>query len=81
MQKRKIKYTDERIGKVKIVADFLPNPDELVLKEETVKITLSITKDSLDFFKKEGQLHHTSYQKLIRALLARYAQHYQKVAH
>ncbi len=56
MKKHKIKYTDEPIGKVKIVADFLPKPSELVLKEETVKITLSLTKESLDFFKKEDTL-------------------------
>lgn len=36
MKHRKVKYTNESIGKVKSVADFLPPPDELVLKEETV---------------------------------------------
>lgn len=76
MKKRKIKYTNEPIGKVKIVSDFLPSPDQLVLKEETVKITLSVTKESLDFFKKEANLHHVGYQKLIRILLDRYADHY-----
>lgn len=76
MKKRKIKYSNEPIGKVKIIADFLPSPSKLVLKEETVKITLSLTKDSLDFFKKEAELHHTAYQKLIRTLLACYATHY-----
>jgi len=30
---RKIKYTDEPMGKVKVVKDFLPPPDKLVLKE------------------------------------------------
>lgn len=78
MKKHKIKYTDEPIGKVKIMDDFLPKPSELVLKEETVKITLSLTKDSLDFFKKEAQSHHIAYQKLIRALLDRYAEHYRE---
>ncbi len=76
MKKRKIKYTNEPIGNVKIISDFLPSPDQLVLKEETVKITLSLTKESLDFFKKEAELHHIGYQKLIRALLASYATHY-----
>lgn len=78
MKKHKIKYTNEPIGKVKIISDFLPSPSELVLKEETVKITLSLTKDSLDFFKKEAELHHIGYQKLIRALLACYATHYRE---
>ena len=31
--KRKIKYTDEPMGKLKVVNDFLPPPDQLVLKE------------------------------------------------
>ena len=29
---------DEPIGEIKMIADFLPPPDQLVLKEETVKI-------------------------------------------
>jgi hypothetical protein len=39
MKKRKGKYTDEPIGKIKIVDDFLTEPKDLVLKEETKKIT------------------------------------------
>jgi predicted DNA binding CopG/RHH family protein len=78
MKKRKVKYTDEPIGKVKILHDFLPSPKELVLKEETVKITLSLTKESLDFFKKEAELQHVGYQKLIRNLLNYYASRYKE---
>jgi len=37
MKKRKPKYTEERIGKIKIVDDFLPSPEKLVLKEEQQK--------------------------------------------
>lgn len=35
--KRKIKYTDEPIEKVKVIDDLLPSPEELSLKKETVK--------------------------------------------
>ncbi|TWI68558.1 hypothetical protein LZ24_02531 [Desulfobotulus alkaliphilus] len=35
--KNRIQYTDEPMGKVRPVADFLPTPEELALKEETVK--------------------------------------------
>jgi len=77
MKKRKIRYTNEPLGKIKIISDFLPSPEELVLREETVKITLSVTKKSLNFFKKEAELHHTGYQTLMRALLDCYAIHYQ----
>jgi hypothetical protein len=76
--KSKIKYTEEPMGKLKVVRDFLPRPDQLVLKEENVKITISLKKGSIDFFKKEAKKHHTSYQKMIRQVIDWYASHYQK---
>lgn len=76
MKKRKAKYTEERLGKVKIIEDFLPKPKDLVLKQETEKITISLTKKSIDFFKNEAEKHHTNYQKMIRVLLDEYASHY-----
>jgi predicted DNA binding CopG/RHH family protein len=71
--RRKIKYTDEPMGKVKVVADFLPSPQELALKDETVKVTLSLSRASVDFFKGEAKRHNTQYQKMIRRLLDEYA--------
>ena len=76
MKKNKIRYTDEPIGKLKIVTDFLPSPSDLVLKENTVKVTLLLTKDSVEFFKKEAEEHHTQYQKMIRILIDQYAQNF-----
>ena len=76
MRKKKVKYTDEHIGKIKIVDDFLPSPKDLILREETAKITLSLTKSSIDFFKNEAAKHHTHYQSMIRALIDQYASHY-----
>lgn len=70
--KKKIKYTDEPIGKVKVVTDFLPSPEELVLKDETVKVTISLSKTSVDFFKNEAKKYNTQYQKMIRRLLDEY---------
>lgn len=78
MKKKTVKYTDENIGRVKVVKDFLPPPEHLVLKEETVKVTLSLTKESIDFFKAEAKAHRTQYQKMIRILLDRYAMQYRK---
>lgn len=74
--KEKIKYTDEPIGKVKIVKDFLPPPSELALKEETVKVTIALSRTSIDFFKSEAKKHNTQYQKMIRRLLDEYAAHH-----
>lgn len=48
--KKKIKYSNERIGRVEVVKDFLPKPEELVIKEDTVKVTLNLSKSSVDFF-------------------------------
>ena len=71
--KAKIKYTDEPIGKVKVISDFLPSPEELVLKDETVKITIALSKTSVEFFKDEAKKYNTQYQKMIRRLLDEYA--------
>ena len=61
--RKKIRYTDESLGDVRIVDDFLPSPDELVFKENNVKVTITLSKASIDFFKKEAKKHHTQYQK------------------
>ncbi len=37
MKKRKVKYTDKHIGKIRTVDDFIPHPKNLVLKDETKK--------------------------------------------
>ncbi len=73
--KKKIKYTDEPMGNVRVVSDFLPSPEELALKDETIKVTIALSKASVDFFKKEAQKHNTQYQKMIRRLLDEYAIH------
>ena len=78
--KSKIKYTHEPMGKLRVVKDFLPSPDQLVLKEENVKVTISLKKSSIDFFKEEAKKHHTSYQKMIRQVVDWYSAHYQKRA-
>jgi hypothetical protein len=68
----KIKYTDEPIGPLKVVPDFLPAPEELAFKEDTVKVTIVLSKESVEFFKEEAEKHHTQYQKMIRRLLDAY---------
>ena len=73
--KKKIVYTDEQMDNVKVINDFLPSPKELSLKDETVKITISLSKTSVDFFKIEARKYHTQYQKMIRNLLDEYTAH------
>ena len=73
--KKKITYTNEPMGKVRVVTDFLPSPEELVLKDKTVKVTISLSKASVDFFKKAAKKNNTQYQKMIRRLLDDYTAH------
>ena len=64
--------TDEPMGKVRVVTDFLPPPEELAFREETVKVTIALSRASVDFFKQSAAKHHVSYQKMIRRLLDEY---------
>ncbi|HXX56402.1 MAG TPA: hypothetical protein VEI96_00210 [Thermodesulfovibrionales bacterium] len=78
--KSKTKYTDEPMGRLKVVEDFLPPPEQLVLKEENVKVTIALNKSSIEFFKREAERYHTSYQKMIRRLIELYASKHKKSA-
>ncbi len=73
---KKIKYTDEPIGNPKVVPDFLPRPEDLVMRDEGVKVTIALSKRSIEFFKTEAQKHNTQYQRMIRRLLDAYAEHH-----
>jgi predicted DNA binding CopG/RHH family protein len=74
----KIKYTDEPLGELRVVPDFLPSPSELAFREETVKITITLNKRSVDFFKSEASKHHTQYQRMIRKLIDTYVEAQEK---
>ena len=74
----KIKFTNEPLGKVKVVKDFLPPPEQLAFREEGVKVTLALSKKSVDFFKSEASKHHTQYQRMIRRLVDAYVESYDK---
>lgn len=73
----KTKCTDGPIGKHQIVDDFLPSPDELAFKDDTVKVTISLSRKSVDFFKSEAKKRDTQYQKMIRKLLDAYTEAHQ----
>jgi len=68
------------MGNLEVVKDFLPPPDQLVLKEDRVKVTISLSKGSVEFFKKEAKKQRTSYQKMIRRIIDVYTSRYQKNA-
>lgn len=71
---KKIKYIEEPLSKVRVISDFLPSPAELAFREEGVKVTLALSKKSIEFFKAEASRHHTQYQRMIRRLLDAYVE-------
>lgn len=46
---KKTKHTNGAIGTV--IKDFLPHPKELLLKDDSVKVTIWLSKESIEFFK------------------------------
>ena len=75
----KIKYTNEPIGNPKVVRDFLPSPEELAFREEDVKVTITLSRKSVDFFKSEAAKADTQYQRMIRRLLDAYVDAHARV--
>ena len=69
------KYSDEPIGEIKSVSDFLPSPKELALKNQNTKVTISLSSESIAYFKDAAKKHHMQYQKMIRQLLDEYVAH------
>ena len=74
MNSKTVRYTDGEIGRVRVVEDFLPSPADLVPREDNVKVTLSLSRRSLDFFKREARKRRVPYQRMIRALVDTYAE-------
>lgn len=66
-----IRYSKEPI-EARVISDFLPRPENLVLKEKKTRVTLTLTQKSLDFFKSAAKKHSASYQAMIRRLLDYY---------
>ena len=72
---KKSGYRDEPL-EMEVVPDFLPPPDKLVLKRESVKVTISLSKPSVEFFKAKAREQGAPYQKMIRRVLDVYAERY-----
>jgi len=68
----KTKYTSEPIGEVRVVRDFLPPPDQLAFRDEGVKVTIALSRRSVEFFKSHAEKNQTQYQRMIRQLLDAY---------
>ena len=78
--RKSIKYTDEPMDNIKIIKDFLPSPEELIFKDKTVKVTISLSKSSVDYFKQVAKSYNTQYQRMIRRLLDEYVSKQKKAS-
>lgn len=58
------------------IEDFLPSPDQLILKAEKEKITIAIDKRSLELFKQYADKHDAKYQTMINGVVSSYADKY-----
>jgi predicted DNA binding CopG/RHH family protein len=68
----KVVYEEGTFGKLQIVDDFLPTPAELAREDEKVKVTLNLSKTSVDFLKKEAKKQGLGYQTMIRNVVDYY---------
>jgi hypothetical protein len=72
--KEKTRYTDEPMQVGRVLRDFLPPPEKLVLKEDSIKVTISLSTASVHFFKTEAAKAGVQYQRMIRRVLDAYAE-------
>jgi predicted DNA binding CopG/RHH family protein len=73
-----VKYADEPIELGERVADFLPRPEELVMRNKGVKVTITLSEESVDFFKEQADRLNVPYQRMIRNLVDEYVRHMRK---
>ena len=68
------KYRDHNmpVGKLTKINDDLPPPSELAKPIQAVRITIQVSKSSVDYFKKNARKYHTKYQSMIREVLDTY---------
>ena len=55
MKKSSVEYTKGEMGNVRIIKDFLPPLSQLVLRDDSVKVILSLSRRSINFFKRKAK--------------------------
>jgi predicted DNA binding CopG/RHH family protein len=81
---KKINYTDDkgeygekgrRLTAREISELGIPSPDELAARlEQTVKITVELERESLNFLKTKAKERRVPYQRMLRELVKSYAE-------
>jgi predicted DNA binding CopG/RHH family protein len=70
------RVSTNEIARVAMVKDFLPSPETLVRRDDMVKVTVSLSKKSVDFFKRQAKKQKVPYQRMIRSLVDKYAERF-----
>lgn len=70
-----VAYSDEPLEMGRRVEDFLPRPEELVFRPKGVKVTITLSEESVAYFKDQGERLRTPYQRMIRNLVDEYVRH------
>lgn len=70
--KETVDYTDEPLAMGRRVADFLPRPEDLVFRPKGIKVTITLSEESIAYFKAEAERLQTPYQRMIRNLIDEY---------
>ena len=78
MSSRTVRYRTGEMGRVKVIEDFLPSPEALVAREDNVKVTLGLSRRSVEYFKHAAKTRRVPYQRMIRALVDAYAERQRK---
>ena len=55
---------------------MLPPPDQLVFREENERITINLSKFSMDFFRSKAAELNIPYQRMIKRVLDLYSKRY-----
>ncbi len=58
------------------MSDFLPRPDQLRLTRSRVKVTVELTRQSVDFFRSLSLEKRNEYRRTMAELLEWYAAHH-----
>ena len=84
--KKKTRYREaprsvkEALAASEPIDDFLPPPEKLIFKRPSIKVTLALSQESIEFFKKKAKDHRVPYQAMIREVVQRYAERYRKAS-
>lgn len=70
----KTRYTHEPMQVGRVLRGLLPPPESLVPKEDAVKVTISLSARSIQFFKAEAAKGGVQYQRMIRRVLDAYVE-------